>query len=110
MKYKIFHPVGGYMNYNYEPMLYMYELVYTVTADSHEDAFRLSQNDFNEEYASMGIRSTSVGDIIQSEEDAELLQCALVMPVGMDIVPSSWLRYIDHSYSPVEPSNYEYGE
>jgi hypothetical protein len=42
----------------------MYECIGSVEAESIVDAFRLAQNDFNEEYASLGCRSTSVGDII----------------------------------------------
>jgi hypothetical protein len=36
-----------------------------VLADSLDQAFKLSQNDFNPDYAKYGARSTSVGDLIQ---------------------------------------------
>ena len=108
MRYSIYHPVDGHLNHMCEPMAYMYELVFTVDADTIDQAFYLCQNDFNEEYRKLNIRSTSVGDIIKAEDDD--LECSIIKPIGLNKVPSSWLRYIDYSYSSAEPANYEYGE
>lgn len=101
MLFSIYHPVGGSMNHDCTPALYMYECVCTLEADSLEEAFRLSQNDFNEEYAKIGVRSTSVGDIIQSQEDWENKECNLVMGVGFKTVSNVWLQFIDWGFAPI---------
>ena len=95
MVYYIYHPNGGSMNHECTPGLHMYDMVYKLEADSLEEAFKLSQNDFNEQYASKGLRSTSVGDIIMSEEDYDNNRCQLVKGKGFQDVPSTWLSYID---------------
>ena len=62
--YNIYHPVDGKLNTHCESFAYTYEYVGTVEAENVAQAFKLAQNDFNEEYASLGHRSTSVGDIM----------------------------------------------
>lgn len=47
-----------------------------VHAESIEEAFKLSQNDFNPEWASQENRSTSVGDIIQ-DDDKFFMVCGM---------------------------------
>lgn len=94
MIYSIFHPIDGQLNHNCTCALYMYHEVFSLETDSLEEAFRLSQND-NEEYALVGVRSTSVGDIIQSQEDWEKDECHLVRGSGFQCVPNTWLSYID---------------
>lgn len=95
MIYSVYHPVGGAMNHDCTPAQYMYERIYSFEADSLQEAFRLSQNDFNEEYAALGYRSTSVGDIIQSQTDWENNECQLVKGTGFQTLPDTWLRFID---------------
>ena len=101
MVYYIYHPNGGSMNHDCEPNTFMYTMVHKLEAISLEKAFKLSQNDFNEQYASKGLRSTSVGDIIMSEEDYDNNRCQLVKGKGFQDVPSTWLSYID--WGIVEP-------
>ena len=67
MTYKILHPINGELNSQCDLASFQYEVVSEVEADSLRDAFYRSQNDFNDEYALAGIRSTSVGDIIQHD-------------------------------------------
>lgn len=43
------------------------EKVTTIEASNLNEAFRLSQNDFNPDYAKLGLRSTCVGDIFVKE-------------------------------------------
>lgn len=62
--YKILHPIGGSLNHNMARGLYEFENICSIDCESLEEAFKLSQNDFSERYASLGKRSTSVGDII----------------------------------------------
>ena len=62
--YNIYHPIDGQLNTECKYYAYMYECIGSVEAKHINDAFRLAQNDFNEEYASLHRRSTSVGDII----------------------------------------------
>lgn len=65
-----------------------YKQVATVLAENYDEAFKLSQNDFNHSYADLGIRSTSVGDIIRHEDD-----CFLVHGLGFKNIPLSWVNY-----------------
>lgn len=95
MIYSIYHPLDGSMNHECKPGVFMYEHVFTLEAKSFEEAFRLSQNDFNSEYADLCVRSTSVGDIIQSQDDSDKLECHLVKGQGFTSVSSYWLRFID---------------
>jgi len=97
MVYYIYHPKGGSMNHDCVPAQFMYDMVYKLEANSFEEAFKMSQNDFNEDYASKGHRSTSVGDIIMSQEDYDNNRCHLVKGNGFQDVPSTWLSYIDWS-------------
>jgi hypothetical protein len=83
------------MNHECTPAQFMYNMVYKLEANSFEQAFARCQNDFSDIYASKGLRSTSVGDIIMSEEDYENNRCHLVKPTGFQDVPSTWLSYID---------------
>ena len=85
------------MNHDCVPAQFMYDMVYKLEANSFEEAFKMSQNDFNEDYASKGHRSTSVGDIIMSQEDYDNNRCHLVKGNGFQDVPSTWLSYIDWS-------------
>ena len=62
--YDIYHPAWGKMNHECKPLQYEYVKVATLKAANLRDAYRLAQNDFNEEYEKIGVRSTSVGDII----------------------------------------------
>ena len=51
-----------------------FKYIGAVMASSLEEAFILSQNDFNEEYAEIGARSTSVGDVILDGNDFYLVK------------------------------------
>jgi hypothetical protein len=95
MVYYIYHPNGGSMNHECVPGQFMYVMVHKLEAESFEQAFRRCQNDFSDIYASKGLRSTSVGDIIMSEEDYDNNRCHLVKGNGFQDVPSTWLSYID---------------
>ena len=68
MTYKILHPINGELNSQCDLASFQYEVVVEIEADSLRDAFYRSQNDFNDEYALAGLRSTSVGDIIQHDK------------------------------------------
>ena len=88
MLYSIFHPKDG-MNLDCVPKM-EYKLVAQIEASSLSDAFKKSQN-FNEEYAKLNIRSTSIGDIIMSLEDKLKKVCHLVEGIGFKEVPNSWV-------------------
>ena len=92
--YFILHPMGGELNTKCEQLVYEFQHVALVTADSLEQAFVKAQNDFNDDYAAHGHRSTCVGDII--ENDSEFY---MVMPLGFAKVPHSVVDFID-------PTNY----
>jgi hypothetical protein len=100
--YEIYHPIGGAMNYHCTPAMYEYTKVAEIFASSVEEAFKMSQNDFNEQYALLGIRSTSVGDIIAMTGDDYLgfygqsdKSIMLVKGTGFQSVSPTWLSYID---------------
>jgi hypothetical protein len=94
MLYFIYHPIDGIINHDCQAGVYMYKHVHTIEADSFEEAFRLSQND-NEQYALLNVRSTCVGDIIQSTADLQEHSCHVVNAVGFRNVPDTWLSFID---------------
>ena len=88
MIYKILHPVDGKLNTQCDLASFQYEVVVEIEADSLRDAFYKSQNDFNDEYALAGIRSTSVGDIIQHDK-----YYYMVNGIGFSEIGKNLLRY-----------------
>lgn len=94
--YLVYHPYGGAMNHNCERGTYEYVAVYHTNANSLEDVFVKAQNR-NEHYSQMGIRSTSVGDIIYSVKDE---QAFMVIGRGFAPVPPTVLSYIDWTNHP----------
>lgn len=90
--FRILHPVGGAINLNMDRGLYEFELVHIVQCETIQEAFRLSQNDFSEEYANRGIRSTCVGDIIIDTDD---MVHYMVSNIGFIEIPPTVAQYID---------------
>ena len=90
--FKILHPVGGILNTNMDRGLYEFEHICSIDCESLEQAFKLSQNDFSERYASLDKRSTSVGDIII---DTDELVHYMVAGRGFVEIPSTVAQYID---------------
>lgn len=66
-KFVIMHPVGGVLNTE-ESTTVQFEKVAEVECHSVGQAFQLAQNDFDANYAKLGKRSTSVGDLIVEGE------------------------------------------
>jgi hypothetical protein len=91
MTYKILHPINGELNSQCDLASFQYEVVVEIEADSLRDAFYRSQNDFNDEYALAGIRSTSVGDIIQHDR-----YYYMVNGIGFSEIGRNMLRYKDN--------------
>ena len=98
--YFILHPVGGSLNNKCERGVFEFEHVALVTADSLEEAFIKAQNEFNEDYANLGHRSTSVGDIIENES-----KYYMVMPLGFAEVPHTVVTYIDWANHVKDPTD-----
>lgn len=96
--YTIYQPLDGALNHQCARGLYEYCSVFSVNAVSLEDAFRKAQNDFNEAYAKLNTRSTSVGDIIYDEE-ADLYY--MVNGIGFTEVPPTVVNYIDWGMRPI---------
>ena len=90
MIYKILHPVNGEMNHNCDLASFQYEVVAEVEANSLRDAFYKSQNDFSDEYALLGIRSTSVGDVIKHDK-----YFYMVNGIGFSEIAKNLMRYKD---------------
>ena len=90
--YTVYQPLDGYINHNCVRGQFEFHVVFSLNAESLEDAFRLTQNDFNEEYASLGHRSTCVGDIIL---DVMRGKYYMVNSIGFTEVPSTVVSYID---------------
>lgn len=88
MIYKILHPAEGKLNTQCDLASHQYEVVVEIEADSLRDAFYRSQNDFSDEYALAGIRSTSVGDIIQQGKFYYM-----VNGIGFSEIGRNLLRY-----------------
>ena len=89
--YNIYHPIDGKLNTQCKYYTYMYECIGFVEANSIVDAFRLAQNDFNEEYASLGHRSTSVGDIMTDGDNHYM-----VKGTGFASCDPRLLQYVCH--------------
>lgn len=92
VEYVIYHPRGGALNHNCERGVYEYGEVARVDATSLKDAFMKSQNDFNDSYLNLGIRSTSVGDIIRKDDIYYM-----IAGTGFVEVPPTVVQYIDWS-------------
>jgi hypothetical protein len=90
MRYKIFHPINGELNTQCDLASYQYEAVAEVEANSLRDAFYRSQNDFNDEYALAGLRSTSVGDVIKHGNTFYM-----VNGIGFSEIAKNLMRYND---------------
>jgi hypothetical protein len=88
--YGIFHPFDGSINHNTQQVEFKH--ICNVDAHSLEDAFRKSQNDFNEEYASHDTRSTCIGDMFIDYENAKIY---MVDNIGFKELPFSWYTYIN---------------
>lgn len=95
MEYVIYHPHGGALNLNCERGVYEYTEVGYVTATSLSEAFIKSQNDLCDEsgdsYLYLGVRSTSVGDIIRKGDIYYM-----ITGTGFVEVPPTVVQYIDH--------------
>ena len=66
----------------------------SIDCNSLEEAFKLSQNDFSERYATLGKRSTSVGDIIVDVRDEKHY---FVEGIGFsEPIPHTVLSFIDY--------------
>jgi hypothetical protein len=63
-KYRVYHPALGELN-TFCELGIKFKEVANVFANSLGDAFRAGQNAFNSEYCTLGLRSTSVGDVIE---------------------------------------------
>lgn len=72
MKVTVYHPVMNKMN----PLAkdgYVYKSVGSIESDE-KNLFRSLQNDFNEEYRKLGVRSCMVGDIYQTDDKFFMLE------------------------------------
>lgn len=99
MRYAIYHPSLGNYYVPHRSTLtpyYVFKHIYSVDAESLEDAFKQAQNDFNPEYESLGVRSTCVGDIIQSESDFEWGVCQMVANTGFLQLPDTGYLFSFH--------------
>ena len=89
--YRIYHPVGGVLNTECVRGQHEYEVIADIPAISLHQAYFKSQNDFNDEYALLDKRSTSVGDIIQDPRGKTFM----IKPMGFDEVPGNVTRFVD---------------
>lgn len=88
--YGIFHPFDDSINHNTQQVEFKH--ICNVDAHSLEDAFRKSQNDFNEEYAFHDTRSTCIGDMFINYENMNIY---MVDNIGFKELPFSWYTYIN---------------
>ncbi len=90
--YKILHPINGILNTQCVRGQFAYEPIISFMAKSLDDAFKLAQNDFSKEYASLNKRSTSIGDIII---DLTHDKYYFVSNVGFTKIPHTVASHID---------------
>ena len=88
--YGIFHPFDGSINHNTQQVEFKH--ICNVDAQDLEDAFRKSQNDFNEDYASLDTRSTCIGDMFINYENMDIY---IVDNIGFKELPFSWYTFIN---------------
>ena len=71
------------------------EQVFEVFTDTLDSAFIAAQNVHNDGYLNLGIRDTTIGDIIQ---DTETNACYMILEKGYQSVPKDVLSFIDWGY------------
>jgi hypothetical protein len=76
-RFGIYHPKQGALNICCKDDTHEYEYVTSIECETLIRVFHRAQNDFNPEYAKLGKRSTSVGDIITNGD-----VLFMVRPVG----------------------------
>lgn len=87
----VYHPLDGQLNTLCEKNKYDYRMIGAVEAYDLQEAFKMTQNDFNEDYSILGHRSTSVGDVlIQIINDNDFI-IHLVKPIGFEQIDLNWL-------------------
>jgi len=67
-QYNVFHPISGKLNISCDLHI-DYEYVASVKAENLVRSFYVSQNDFNVDYRSYGVRSTCVGDVVSDGQE-----------------------------------------
>jgi hypothetical protein len=72
-RFGVYHPKGGAMNTVCDVDI-DYEYITFVEAENLVRVIYKTQNDFNEDYASLGKRSTSVGDIVTSNKQVYMVK------------------------------------
>jgi|694.fasta_scaffold17891_23 hypothetical protein len=75
-KYRVYHPANSELN-TFCQLDIRFKEVANVYANSLDDAFKKAQNDFSLEYEALGIRSTCVGDVIETNGAYRM-----IMPTG----------------------------
>lgn len=88
--YGLFHPFDGSINHNTQQVEFKH--ICNIQADSLEDAFRKSQNDFSDDYALLDTRSTCIGDMFINYEKMNIY---IVDTIGFTEVPFSWYTHIN---------------
>jgi len=83
-RFGVFHPKGGELNMGLEFDKFDYEYITSIEVETLVSVFYQTQNDFNPEYAALGKRSTSVGDIINAQG-----QLYMYKGVGYKRIPKS---------------------
>ena len=83
-RFGVYHPKGGELNMCCKLDSHEYEYVTSIETETLVRVFYKAQNDMNPEYAKLGKRSTSVGDIITNGKHV-----FMVRPVGYKRIPST---------------------
>ena len=83
-RFGVYHPKGGELNMCCKLDSHEYEYVTSIEVETLVRVFYKAQNDFNPAYASLGKRSTSVGDIITNGNAV-----FMVRPVGYKRIPKT---------------------
>lgn len=86
--YTIYHPMNGELNPNCETKDVQYESVHLLQTTDLKNVFALTQNDFSAEYKKLGLRSTSVGDIILDIYEDRLY---FITSTGYSLIPDGLL-------------------
>ena len=87
-RFGVYHPLNGALNTACDVEKLDYEYITSIESENLVRVFYKAQNDFNPEYATLGKRSTSVGDIVVDND-----RMFMYMGVGFKRIPKTKALY-----------------
>lgn len=92
-QFTIYHPKNNRMNHNCDKQVFEYEEICSLSCYDINKAFMYCQNDFNNSYADLNKRSTSIGDIIINETTDKHY---MVKGLGFEEISRAVVNFVSH--------------